>query len=85
MQSLIKERLAEKGIFGKVQYNGIESENSAVRITKKFGDSDFTRFGAVPEGDNSTELVMALEIPRSVGACGVKLCISPDGEMMMNY
>lgn len=80
MQSLIKERLAENGIFGKVQYNGIEAENSVVRITKKFGDHDFTRFGAVPEGDDKTELVMAIEIPRCAGACGVKLCLSPDGE-----
>ncbi len=78
MQNSIRDNLLGLGILGKVQRCGILGSEPAVRVYKKLGKIDFSRFGAVPEPSAKDKLRFEIEIPRRAGACCVKLCFSRD-------
>ncbi len=75
---IIINNLSELGIVGKTQRPCFEKEEACMRLTKHFGDFDFSGLGAVPEKPLG-KLGFYVSVPRRAGLTGVKLYIKCDG------
>ncbi len=71
--------LRKLGILGKVHRTAIENESPIVKISKQYGDFDFSRLGALPCDEKAEKLKFTVTLPRRAGACGASLYIKQDG------
>lgn len=78
MVEFIKNNLVTLGVLGKVQRCGVLGDKPSVRINKRLGKTDITRFGAVCEPGARDKLGFCVSLPRRAGATYVKLVFSRD-------
>ncbi len=75
----ITNNLRELGVLGKVHRMALENQSSEVKISKQYGNFDFSRLGALPCSERGEKLKFTVTLPRRAGACGVSLYIKQDG------